>query len=320
MVRTNKYKREKQNIYDISNPFGKIPPQAPEIEEAVLGACLLERDTFATVIEIINSEEVFYVDAHQKIYRVMLDLHRRGSVIDLMIVTEELRKANELEMIGGAYFLTRLTSSVLSTAHVETHARIIVEKHIGRELIRIGAEAMNNGYDESTDVFESLEITENKMYLLSSVGVKKKVQSVKRGVITTMQKIGKLIERNVEFTGVNTGFPPLNDCTGGWQPTDLIILAARPSVGKTAFAINTVLNAAFDNKYGGSVAMFSLEMGEDQLIQRMLSCISGVKLDHIRKPKRLTADELEKMRIASERLSSVNIFIDDTAEIGRAHV
>ena len=293
--------------------MGKLPPQAPDMEEAVLGAAMLEYETMETLFEIIPDPEIFYVDAHQKIYSAIRKVYESGRKVDLLTVTEQLRKTNDLESIGGAGYLARLTMAVLSSAHLEDHARIIIEKHLGRNLIRIGAEAMNNGYDVSVDIFDAMETAENKMYLLSSIGVKKQVKSVSQGVIRTMKKISRLIDSNVDFTGVNTGFPPLNECTGGWQKTDLIILAARPSVGKTAFAINTALNAAFDSQYGGPVAIFSLEMDEDQIIQRMLSCISGVLLDHIRKPKKLTKEELERLEIAGKQLSKINIQIDDTA-------
>jgi replicative DNA helicase len=218
-----------------------------------------------------------------------------------------------LEAVGGAHFITQLSQAILSSAHLETHARLIIEKHLGRELIKIGGEAVYNGYDQSLDVFEAMEKTEIKMYQLSSLGVKKKVKPVKQAVMETLMKISKLKDRNVDFTGVNTGFPPLNECTGGWQSSDLIIIGARPSVGKTAFAINTGLNAAADPEYGCPVALFSLEMDVDQLIQRMLSCISAVPLDHIRKPKKMDREEMERVEKAGIRLSNMKIHIDDTA-------
>ena len=294
--------------------YGKVPPQAPDLEEAVIGAILLERDTMELLFEVIQDPEVFYVDAHQRIFKAIREMYEKGIPIDLLTVTEQLRKTNELELIGGAYALTMLSMKVLSSAHVEAHARIIVEKYKGRELIRICGYAMLEGY-EDTDIFDAIEKTEIAMYQLSSIGMKKKAKPISHGIIDVMKKLGNLIERNVDFTGINTGFPPLNDLTGGWQKTDFIVIAARPSVGKTAFVINASLNAAFDSTYGGPVAIFSLEMEEGQIIERMLSCISGVPLDHIRKPKKLDTDkcELERINAAAQRLSQVKIHIDDTA-------
>src|SRR5246500_400182 len=169
--------------------FGKVPPQAPELEEAVLGACMLEKDTFAQVLEIIQSDECFYVDAHRKIYAAMRRLFDKGTPVDLLTITEELRKTNELELIGGAYYLTRLTMSVLSSAHVEAHARIVMEKFIQRELIRISASVISDAYEDSTDVFDLLDKAESGLYEITDKHLRKNFKSLPEVLVRTMGEI-----------------------------------------------------------------------------------------------------------------------------------
>jgi replicative DNA helicase len=223
--------------------YGKIPPQAPEFEEAVLGAIMLERDTLSTVVEILPHEEVFYMDAHQKIYSAILSLNHAGYVIDLLTVTEELRKTGDLETVGGTHFVTKLTMSVMSSAHIETHARIIYEKYMQRELIRISGSVISDAYENGTDVFELLDQAQNELQVVADVPGAKKSIHISTSAAGVMSDIYQNREAEGHITGVPTGYSSMDEKMYGWQNTDLTILAARPSVGKTAFALNLAFNA-----------------------------------------------------------------------------
>ena len=294
--------------------YGKVPPQAPELEEAVLGASMLEKDTFAQVLEIIQSEECFYVDAHQKIYAAMRRLFDKGTPVDLLTITEELRKTNELEIIGGAYFLTRLTMSVLSSAHVEAHARIVMEKFIQRELIRISGAVIGDAYEDSTDVFDLLDKAESGLYEITDKHLRKNFRSLQDVLVKTMNEIDENRKKTDDITGVPSGFSSLDRLTAGWQKTDLIILAARPSVGKTAFALNLAMNAAMNAGKQFPVAVFSLEMGAGQIVKRMLSAVSEVPMEAITRGK-MAEHEFIQMTQRMVKLSQAKIFLDDQAAL-----
>ena len=294
--------------------YGKVPPQAPELEEAVLGASMLEKDTFAQVLEIIQSEECFYVDAHQKIYSAMRRLFDKGTPVDLLTITEELRKTNELEIVGGAYYLTRLTMSVLSSAHVEAHARIVMEKFIQRELIRISGSVISDAYEDSTDVFDLLDKAESGLYEITDKHLRKNFRSLQDVLVKTMNEIDENRNKTDDITGVPSGFASLDRLTAGWQKTDLIILAARPSVGKTAFALNLAMNAAMNPGKAFPVAVFSLEMGAGQIVKRMLSAVSEVHMEAITRGK-MAEHEFIQMTQRMVKLSQAKIFLDDQAAL-----
>jgi len=294
--------------------YGKVPPQAPELEEAVLGASMLEKDTFAQVLEIIQSEECFYMDAHQKIYAAMRRLFDKGTPVDLLTITEELRKSNELELIGGAYYLTRLTMSVLSSAHVEAHARIVMEKFIQRELIRISGSVISDAYEDSTDVFDLLDKAESGLYEITDKHLRKNFRSLQDVLVKTMNEIDDNRKKTDDITGVPSGFKSLDTLTAGWQKTDLIILAARPSVGKTAFALNLAMNAAMNAGKQFPVAVFSLEMGAGQIVKRMLSAVSEVSMESITRGK-MAEHEFIQMTQRMGKLSQAKIFLDDQAAL-----
>jgi replicative DNA helicase len=294
--------------------LGKVPPQAPELEEAVLGASMLEKDTFAQVLEIIQSEDCFYVNAHQKIYSAMRRLFDKGTPVDLLTITEELRKTNELEIVGGAYFLTRLTMSVLSSAHVEAHARIVMEKFIQRELIRISGSVINDAYEDSTDVFDLLDKAESGLYEITDKHLRKNFRSLQEVLVKTMNEIDENRNKTDDITGVPSGFASLDRLTAGWQKTDLIILAARPSVGKTAFALNLAMNAAMNAGKQYPVAVFSLEMGAGQIVKRMLSAVTQVSMDAITRGK-MAEHEFIQMSQRMTKLAQAKIFLDDQAAL-----
>lgn len=294
--------------------YGKVPPQAPELEEAVLGACLLEKGTFMLVIEILPTEECFYMDAHQKIYAAMRRLFDKGSPVDLLTITEELRKANELELVGGAYYLTRLTMSVLSSAHVDAHSRIVMEKFMQREMIRISGTVIGDAYEDSTDPFDLLDKAESEFYALSTQNLKKNYKSTVALSNAAIERQLYLRNNPSHLTGVPTGYNIIDTLTCGWQPTDLIILAARPSVGKTAFAINLALNAAMSQIKPTGVGIFSLEMSSDQITNRALCALSRVDFTDINRGK-LGDYDLKRFQEAAGKFAALNIKVDDQAAL-----
>jgi replicative DNA helicase len=291
--------------------YGKIPPQAKELEEAVLGAIMLEKSAFDTVVEILKPE-CFYLEGHQRIYRTMQSLAQKSQPIDILTVVEELKVRQELEMVGGPYAVTKLTNSVVSSANIETHARIILQKFIQRELIRISGEIIGDAYEDSTDVFDLLDDAESKLFEITNNHLRKNFDSIDTILVKTIQRIEDLRHKQDEITGVPSGFPSLDKITYGWQPTDLIILAARPAVGKTAFALNLARNAALHPTKPTGVAFFSLEMGSAQLVQRILSAEAEIFMEKIARG-RLEEHEMKQLyKKGIDRLAKAPIFIDDT--------
>ncbi len=294
--------------------YGKIPPQAKELEEAVLGAIMLEKDKLAEVLEIIQSPDCFYVDANQKIYAGIRRLFDKGMPVDLLTVTEELRKSDELEIVGGPYYLTNLTMNIVSSAHVEAHARIIMEKFIQRELIRLSGDIIKDAYEDSTDVFDLLDKAESNLYEITDNHLRKNFTSLKDVLVKTVHEIEEAKDKTDDLTGVPAGYVPLDKLTSGWQKTDLIILAARPAVGKTAFCLNLALNAAMHTPEPFPVAFFSLEMGAGQLVKRLLAAVTEVSMDAITKG-RMQEHEFVQMTQRMNKLASAPIFLDDQAAL-----
>lgn len=317
LTNLNKDKKRRKSSVDLGPMvYGKIPPQVKELEEAVLGAIMIEKGAFDTVIEILKPE-CFYVDAHQRIFRCMQDLALKSMPIDILTVVEELRLHEELEMVGGPYYVTKLTNTVVSSANIEAHSRIILQKFIQRELIRISGEVIGDAYEDSTDAFDLMDDAESKLFEITNSYLRKNFESIDSVLMKTIQRIDHLRTQTDDLTGVPSGFSSLDKITGGWQNTDLIILAARPSVGKTAFALNLARNAALhpNKEKQVPVAVFSLEMSAGQLVQRILSAESEIMLEKIARGK-LEGHEYEQLhKKGIKRLASAPIFIDDTAAL-----
>jgi replicative DNA helicase len=291
--------------------YGKVPPQAKDLEEAVLGAIMLEKGAFDTVVEILKPE-CFYVDAHQRIFKSMKSLANKSQPIDILTVVEELRSSEELDMVGGPYYVTRLTNAVVSSANIDAHSRIILQKFIQRELIRISGEIIGDAYEDSTDVFDLLDQAESKIYEVTSTHLRNSYETIDSVLVKTIQRIEDLRHKNEDVSGVPTGFATIDRITYGWQMTDLIILAARPSVGKTAFALNLARNAALNAAKPTPVAFFSLEMSAGQLVQRILSAESEIWLEKISRGK-LEEHEMKQLYARGiQKLAQAPIFIDDT--------
>src|ERR1700722_2452962 len=304
-------KQRRRSIDPNSMVYGKLPPQAKDLEEAVLGAIMLEQSAFDIVAEILKPEH-FYVESHQLIFKSMQSLTQKSQPIDILTVSEELKFSGNLEKVGGAYFVTRLTNAVVSAANIEAHSRIVLQKFIQRELIRISGEIIGDANEDSTDVFDLLDDAESKLFEITNNHLRKNFDSIDTVLVKTIQRIEDLRHKQEEITGVPSGFPSLDRITYGWQPTHLIILAARPSVGKTAFALNLARNAALHPTKPVPVAFFSLEMSSAQLVQRILSAESEIFMEKIARG-RLEEHEMKQLyKKGIDRLAKAPIFIDDT--------
>jgi replicative DNA helicase len=305
-------KQKRRSSFDLGTMvYGKVPPQAKDLEEAVLGAIMLEKTAFDTIVEILKPE-CFYVDAHQRIFGAMQSLSNKSQPIDILTVAEELRSREELEMVGGPYYVTKLTNTVVSAANIDAHARIILQKFIQRELIRISGEIISDAYEDSTDVFDLLDDAESKLFEITNNHLRKEYSSIDTILVNTIKRIEDLRQRNEDVTGVPSGFSGLDRVTYGWQNTDLIILAARPAVGKTAFALNLARNAAMHASKPTPVALFSLEMSAGQLVQRILSAESEIWLEKIARGKMEEYEMKQLYARGIQRLSQAPLFIDDT--------
>lgn len=305
-------KQKRRSSIDLGTMvYGKVPPQAKDLEEAVLGAIMLEKNAFDTVIEILKPE-CFYVDAHQRIFSAMQSLANKSQPIDILTVAEELRSREELEMVGGPYYVTKLTNTVVSSANIDAHARIVLQKFIQRELIRISGEIIGDAYEDSTDVFDLLDDAESKLFEITNNHLRKDYNSIDTVLVNTIKRIEDLRQRNEDVTGVPSGFTGLDRVTYGWQNSDLIILAARPAVGKTAFALNLARNAAMHPTKSTPVALFSLEMSAGQLVQRILSAESEIWLEKISRGKMEEHEMKQLYAKGIQRLSQAPLFIDDT--------
>jgi len=291
--------------------FGKTPPQALELEEAVLGAMMLDKEAVSIALEILRPES-FYADANQKICEAILKLFNATKPIDLLTVTEELRNMGVLNEVGGNYYVAELTQRIVSTANVETHARIVAEKHIQRELIRVSTRIIQNAYDDTTDTFELLDEAERNLFFITDNLLTKKTELLSDLLSRTIKELDALKNKDDGMTGVPSGFTNLDRLTGGWQASDLIIIAARPGMGKTAFTLSMARNAAIDADV--PVAVFSLEMAADQLVKRLISSETEISGDKLR---RGDIKDYEWIQITTKvkKLSEAPIYIDDTPAI-----
>jgi replicative DNA helicase len=304
--------KEQQFQKELKNQaYGRVLPQALELEEAVLGAIMTDKDGLPSVNSILRPES-FYSEANKIIYEHMEDLFKNSQPVDLLTVHESLRKAKVIDKIGGINYLMDLSNRVASSANVEFHARIVAQKFVQRELIKVSTETIKDAFEDTKDIFDMLDEAERNLYEITDKNISKSFESLRSLVVKTRDEIETVSNNQQEgLTGIPTGFTDLNKMTGGWQPSDLIILAARPGMGKTAFALSLARNAAIAQK---GVAIFSLEMGNTQLCQRLLAMECELPNEHIRKG---TLDEKmwEQLNTGVERLAELPIYIDDTPGI-----
>ncbi|GGH24816.1 replicative DNA helicase [Sphingobacterium alkalisoli] len=288
---------------------GKLPPQAVDLEEAVLGAVLSERDCLMMVSDILHPE-MFYKEANQIIYKAVQSISLSGEALDILTVVSRLRKDGDLEKVGGAYYLTSLTDRVVSAANIEFHARIVSQKYMQRELIKVSAETIQNCYDETEDIFDIISLYETKRDELVNNIITRKEVGQEDAFNQMMEEITRQAELGeLEVTGVDTGFRDMNAATGGWQKANVIILAARPAMGKTALMLKKATKAS---RSGKPVAIFSLEMAKEQLQQRILSQETGIPLYKIKSPSKLDDIDWAVIYNKSNEIASLPIFWDDT--------
>lgn len=288
--------------------FGKLPPQAIDMEEAVLGALMLEKDALTEVADVLKPDS-FYKETHQRIYSAILTLFADSEPIDMLTVTAKLRSTGELELIGGAAYIMELTSKVNSAANIEFHARIISQASIKRELIRISSEIQKEAFEDTTDVFRLLDKTEQSLFQISESNIKKNYSDMGALMRQALAELDQKKNNTDGLTGVPSGFSALDRLTSGWQKTELMILAARPGMGKTAFVVSSLRNAAVD--FGVPVAIFSLEMSSVQLVNRLISAEAEIDSEKIRKGS-LAPHEWEQLHHRIHKLTNAPIFIDDT--------
>lgn len=291
--------------------FGKVQPQSLPLEEAVLGALMLDREALPMIMDILRPES-FYLESHQLIYKAIIKLFERSNPVDLLTVTEGLRQSGDIDKVGGAYYLVELTNRVASAANIEYHARILAQKHIQRELIRVSTRTIKDAYEDTTDVFNLLDEAEKGLFGITQNNLSRSFESMGTLASKVLKQVEELIGKSDGLTGVPTGFTNLDRLTSGWQPSDLIILAARPGMGKTSFVLAMALNAAKD--FNKPVALFSLEMASTQLVQRLISMEAEIPGPKMRGGK-LEDWEWQQLQTTVEKLSSVPIFIDDTPGI-----
>jgi len=301
-------KIRKKLINDTSESLGKLPPQAVDIEEVVLGALMLEQHALSSVIDILKVES-FYKEAHQNIYESIVQLFNNSDPVDIKTVVHQLRKNGKLELVGGSYYIADLTTRVNSAANIEYHARIISEQSIKRQLIRISSELVTDAYEDTTDVFQLLDRTEQALFQVSESHIRKNYDKMSSLLTKAISQIEERKNKKDGLTGVPSGFTALDRITSGWQPSDLVIIAARPGMGKTAFVVSAMRNAAID--HGQGVAIFSLEMSSVQLVNRLISAEAELESEKLKRGE-MADYEWEQLLHKTSKLSEAPIFIDDT--------
>ena len=299
---------EKATVFSLQK--GKLPPQAVDLEEVVLGAMMIDKKGVDEVIDILQPE-AFYKESHQLIFNAIISLFEKQEPIDIKTVSFQLKKDGNLNSVGGDYYLIELSQKVSSSAHIEFHSRIILQKFIQRKLISISNDIIEDSYDETSDVFDLLDKAESKIYDISQRNLKKNTQSAEDLVLAAKKKIEE-ISKKEGLSGIASGFGEIDRLTSGWQPSDLIIVAARPGMGKTAFTLSMARNITVENNI--PVAFFSLEMSAIQLITRLISSETGLNSEKLRTGK-LEKFEWQLLNVKVTNLENAPLYIDDTPSL-----
>ena len=308
---TNNTKGKRRSKPVVIPEMGRLQPQARELEEAVLGALMLEKDAYSKVSEILKPE-CFYEKAHEKIYAAIVDLAISQQPVDMLTVTEQLKKRGELEEVGGPFYISELTGKVASSAHIEYHARIIAQKYLARELITFTSEIQGKAFDETIDIEDLMQEAEGKLFELSQRNLKKDVVQINSVIQEAIEMLEKAANQKEGLSGLRTGFHDLDKITSGWQNSDLIIIAARPAMGKTAFVLSMAKNMAVN--FNIPVALFSLEMSNVQLVNRLIVNVCEIPGDKI-KSGQLENYEWEQLDFKIKELYDAPIYVDDTPSL-----
>lgn len=306
------YKNDRRkSAAPVESPLGKLQPQDTEIEEAVLGALMLTNDAYSQVCELLRPES-FYDPKNQKIYEAIMQLGASQRPIDMLTVIEQLRANGTLEEVGGAVRVSELTGRVYTAAHLEFHARIVAQKFLARELIAFSANIQSKAFDESNDVDDLLQQAEGDLFKISQRNLKKDIVQIDPVIAQAVEQIEKASNREDGLSGLQTGFHKLDEITSGWQASDLIIIAARPAMGKTAFVLSMAKNMAVN--YNIPTAVFSLEMSNMQLVNRLICNVCELPGETI-KSGRLSQLEWQQLNSRLQHLYGAPLYIDDTPSL-----
>ena len=308
---TNKTKRKttQPTIIKVgANELGKLPPQALELEASIIGALMIEKDAFSSITDLLRPES-FYSDQHRHIFEAVQALSAKDAPIDVLSVAEQLKLAGKLELAGGVLYLSDLTRRVASAAHVRYHAQIIAQKATARDLITAACQIEEKGYDETQDVDELVEEATAKIFEISQRAQKRDVTHIYPVITEAFERMHKASENEGNISGIPSGFTELDKITSGWQKSDLVIIAARPAMGKTAFVLSMAKNIAVD--FNIPVAIFSLEMSNVQLVNRLIMNVCEIEGNKIRNG-RLTKAEWDKLEHSIGVLETAPIYVDDT--------
>ncbi|HQV00687.1 MAG: replicative DNA helicase [Bacteroidia bacterium] len=288
--------------------LGKLPPQALDVEEAVLGALMLEKNAVNSIIDVLHGD-VFYSEAHKLIFQAIHDLFHGAKPVDILTVTQHLKSEGTLEFVGGPYYIAQLTNRVASAANIEFHARIIIQKFIQRELIRISTDISREAYEDTSDVIELLNRAEKNLFAIAEGNLRKKYDGLQGLISKAIKEYEHAATMPEGLSGIPSGFTSLDRVTGGWQKSDLIIAAARPGMGKTAFVLSLARNAAL--RFNKPVAFFSCEMSSLQLVNRLIASETEISSEKLRKGN-LSDAEWQQLNSKISPLEKAPIYIDDT--------
>lgn len=305
---TTRTRRNTQSKQQLDTTLGHLPPQSLEIEKLVLGALMIDVDAFSVVSELLRPE-TFYEPKHQKIYQAIQQLNYREQPVDMITVIEQLKKDGTHDEVGAPTYIIDLTSSIASSANVEYHARILAQKHTARQLISYASNVETKAFDESNDVDELMQEAEGKLFEISQKNMKQDYTQIEPVVLQAKELLLKAAGNDGGMTGVPTGYYKLDEITSGWQASDLVIIAGRPAMGKTSFALSLAKNIAVD--YNEPIAFFSLEMNNVQLVNRLISNVCEIDGTHILSGN-LDQDEWERFDKRIGALSAAPIYVDDT--------
>jgi len=314
MPESSKTPRRRNNTADAStqmSELGHLQPQAVKMEEAVLGACLIEKDAFGQISDYLKPES-FYDSKHQHIYRAITSLASENKPIDLLTVTEELRKMGKLEQAGGPLYMAELSRNVLSSAHIEFHAQIIADKALARQLISYASEIQKGAFDDGQDIPQLMQRAEGRLFELSKTNMKKDFTQINPVIGEAYKLLQAAAARTDGLSGLSSGFDRLDKMTSGWQNSDLIIIAARPAMGKTAFVLSMAKNIAVDQQV--PVAMFSLEMSNVQLVNRLIVNVCEIPGEKI-KSGQLATYEWQQLDYKVKDLYDAPLYVDDTPSL-----
>lgn len=305
---TSRSSRRTSNPASVDPSMGRIPPQELDIEKVVLGALMIDNDAFTVVSELLHPE-TFYDPRHQKIYNAILTLNMREQPVDIMTVCQELKQEGTFDQVGGSAYIVELTNMVASSANVEYHSHILAQKYVARQLISYASGIEQKAFDEGQDIDELMQEAEGKLFELSQKNMRQDYVQIDEVVLQARSLLEKAASNTGGITGISTGYTGLDDVTSGWQESDLIIIAGRPAMGKTSFALSLAKNIAIDNKE--PVAFFSLEMNNVQLVNRLISNVCSVPGSKILNGQ-LSQDEWSRFDNNIGRMQGAPLYIDDT--------